>query len=718
MVVKWILLIFFLSLTTAAEAEVLKIPFYRLVPEKTFNLRCTNGAYTAQVPIPERWLVKKAAMSLSYVNSSNLLGDRSQLVARLNGHPFAQARLNPNAPAGKMDVSIPAAMFETGYNRLEFQVAQHYTQNCEQFCAPDLWTNLNFSDSFLEIEYTLKPVPLKLSNISDFLLDPKIFPQGEINIVAEDLSPEIVNIAGITASGIARRFDYRKAVFSISKDIKPGYDNVLIGKREFVEPFLRRKGIETKEIVAPFLKITHLPKEKGEMDQSHALLVVSGHNLDHVKLAAETLANLTLPYPGTDEMEVKEFEMPDLSFYGGKQVLNADRSYKLKTLNFTTHTFEGFSPSPVDISFRLPADFFIKQNHYATLTLNYSFGAGMRNDSVLNILLNDKSVKVIHLKNESGDSIEGYKIEFPTYLFKSGTNTITFAPYLNPVAKECDLIRPDNYFLTIFDNSTLYFPPMPHFVEMPKIELFMQDGFPFTRSPDGYGSMIYLTRPDYSSIGAALNLIGLITQRNGYPLIGTRIAFDRLEEWKGDMIVLADTGSLPNELLDQAPLKPAKMSSVPYPVAGGWEGESALALSKQFSGIGRGSGAVMEFQSPYKKGRSVLLLTAASTAELSTLSYALLDPGVRSQSTGDLVLVDLSQNDYKVTSLSAGEKYITGKSGKISLIDYYLYRYPSLYYIFFGLLVLFISITLFSYLKNVRTRSALHAKEKGPDLGS
>lgn len=708
----WVLVL--CCVATTVEAETLRVPFYKLVPDRTVNLRCISGEYKAAIPIPERWAIKRAAISIGFVNSANLIPGRSQLVAKMNGHPFAQVRLNPTAPAGKLDVSIPVTFFESGYNNLSFHVAQHYTQNCEQFCAPDLWTNLNFSDSFIEIEYTLKPVPLKLSKISDFLFDPKLFPQGEVNIITEDLSSEIINIAGITASGIARRFDYRKVVFSTSKDIKPGYDNVLIGNRGFVEAFLKQKGVETKEIVAPFLKIMHLPNEKKEIDQSHALLVVSGPNLGHVKLAAETLANMTLPYPGTDEMEVKEFEMPDLSFYGGKQVLNPDKSYKLKTLNFNTHTFEGFSPGAVDISFRLPADFFIKPNNYATLTLNYSFGAGMRNDSVLNIKLNGKNVKVIHLKNISGDYIEGYKIEFPTYLFNFGTNTITLAPYLNPVAKECDLVMPENYFLTIFDNSTFYFPAMPSFVEMPKIELFMQDGFPFTRPPDGNGSMIYLANPDHSTIEAALNLMGLITQKNGYPLLGIKIGIDKIEDWMGDIIFLSDISSIPKDLLEQAPLKPAKMSVVPYPVAGGWEGESSMALSKQYSGIGQGMGAVMEFQSPYKRGRSVLLLTAASTSDLSTLCQALLDPTVRSQSTGDLVLVDLSSSDYKVTALSTGEKYITGNSGKVSMIDYYIYRYPSLYYIFFGLLILFISATLFIYLKSIR-RGVRNEKEGDPN---
>jgi len=49
--------------------------------------------------------------------------------------------------------------------------------------------------------------------------------------------------------------------------------------------------------------------------------------------------------------------------------------------------------------------------------------------------------------------------------------------------KLCDAVRTDGLFATIYENSTLVFPNMPHFVELPKIELFGLNGFPFTRWP-------------------------------------------------------------------------------------------------------------------------------------------------------------------------------------------------------------------------------------------
>lgn len=692
------------TLAAASRTSVLEIPLYKLAPVRSMDLKCIQGEAGISVPIPDRWKILKASVSIAYTNSANLMGDRSQLAIKFNDRIIGQMKLNPLSPEGRLELSIPSDLIKNSYNSLGIAAVQHYSKDCEQFCSPDLWTTVNLDNSFLKIEYNLKDVPLKLSDISNFLFDPKIFPNGEVNIIAKDISSEWATMAGIAASGIARRFDYRKTLFTVSPDIKQGYDNVLIGSKGFVEDFLKQKGIEIG-IPGPFLKIMPLPNRNGEADRSHGMLIVSGVNANDVKIAAETLANITMPYPGADEMIIKEFRLPDISLYSGRRILTADKTYLFKKLNFNTHTFQGFNPNPREITFRLPADFLIKQNQYARMILNFSYGAGMRSDSALNVTLNDKSVRVIHLNNINGDYIEKYKIELPTYLFKPGSNTIKFAPVLNPVAKECDLLRQDGYFLTIFENSTFYFPAMPHFIEMPNLELFTLDGFPFTRWPDGYESMIYLTQSDYNTVNSALNLIGLITQKNGYPLFGAEITFKKPDNYNGELIILGDIKTIPEDFAKNAPLKFAKESSVPYPVIRSWDTETSFAFSKQISNIGSNTGAAMEFESPYKKGRSVLLLTGASTKDLSSLSRALLEPAVQVQMGGDLMLVDLSANpDYRVKTISAGQKYYAGKSGKISAIEYYLFKYPYIYYLTVALIVLVLSLTLFYLLKRYRRK--------------
>lgn len=709
-----------LVLTTGAWAETARFPLYKLSPAAAMDLKCILGQDSIQIPVPERWEIKKARLSFSYANSTNLIAEISHISVKLNGIPVAQRKFNPLSPFGTIDVALPPELLPPGYNTLTFGAVQHYTRECESPCAPDLWTTINLNKAFIEFEYGLKPVPLKLSDVSGFLFDPKISPHGNVNIITENKTTENVTSAGIVAAGIARRFDYKKVSFTVSNGLKANVDNVLIGKKQFVEQFLAGLGIKPPAISGAYLRVMRLPSGAGKADAFHSLLIVSGKSNDDIKLAAETLTSMTAPFPGTDEITAFEFTLPEITLYGGRLVLTADKDYSFKMLNLATHTFEGFNPAPMDLSFRLPVDFLIKQNQYAAVSLNFTYGAGMRPDSVLNVLLNGKSVRAIHLKNTDGDLIEGYRVNIPTYLFKPGQNTISFVPVMAPQAKECDLLNTGNLFLTIFDNSTLHFPAMPHFVELPGIELFMLNGFPFTRWPDGFESMIYVTKPDEQTIAAALNLIALITQKNGYPVFGMPISVDKPKSWTGDLIVIGEAASIPDEFKKASPLKLTNPAVVPYPVIRSWEGEGSLAFSMQSGGLADDAGILSEFQSPYKKGKAVLMLTALTSAGVLRLSDALLEPAVQGAASKpgiDLVIVEFKEPDSKVTALSVGGKFTTGKLGNITRIDFYLSSYPYLYHASVGLVILIIGFALYYIIRRLRRRRQ-HDEKETPTKGS
>jgi hypothetical protein len=672
--------------------------------------------YDVPIPTPERWKVTGARLKFGYINSTNLLEDSSQLVVKFNGNPVAQARLNPKDPEGKMDVSIPAGLFEEGYNTLSFTANQHYTRDCETPCAPDLWTTLSLEEATLAIEYSLKPVPMQLSKAPGFLFDPKTMPNGEVNIITDGYTSDILTLTGIAASGVAKRFDYRKVLFTTSAEIRRGYDNILIGDKKFVEEFLAKRGVEGVEIKGPLIKIIPLPPDEALMnvaprdpakslnDASHALLIVSGLDQNHLRIAVETLANLTFPYPGTSEMTPLEFQLPEIALYGGKRMLLSDRAIRLKSLDFTTHTFKGMQPTPVDIMFRLPPDFFIKENQYVRFILNYTYGAGLRPDSVLNVTLNGIHVRSINMNKADGDFIEGYKLEIPTYLFKPGTNSVKLVPIMTPHGGECEMIQPESLFLTVFENSSIYFPPMSHFVQLPNLELFTINGFPLTRWPDGFESLIYLTSPKKELADAALNVIGLITQKNGYPLLGLKMSLEEPKGWDGEILLIGETGSIPDAMQKNAPLSLALDSNIAYPVLRDWGDKTVWATSKQRSGLGSNIGLFMENQSPYKPGRTVLTMAAVTAGDVLALSLALMEPGVQANIKGDLTLVQLTPPDYKVDNESVGEKYSVGKYGKFEWKDYIFAFVKEYYYIFLAATFIVLSLGLYAWLRRHERR--------------
>jgi hypothetical protein len=221
---------------------------------------------------------------------------------------------------------------------------------------------------------------------------------------------------------------------------------------------------------------------------------------------------------------------------------------------------------------------------------------------------------------------------------------------------------------------------MPHFVELPKLELFMHSGFPLTRWPDGHEAYFWLMEKDDRVLAAALNLLGLATQRNGFPLFGVEFTYDKPAQ-EGEIVVVGRVLTVSQELREAAPLKIRENDViVPYPVVRGWNEQPTSATSRQRSALGPGSGLLMQFQSPYHSGRTVTMLTATLAEDLQSVSRAILDSAVQAQMKGDLVHIEPAEPEPKVTAMSAGPRYATGKKGSYSPVESFLYTRPYAYY--------------------------------------
>ncbi len=702
-------IVLFIFSSATAQAVSLTLPLNKFTALNKLEMRCMQGTQSLSVPLSERWNVRRAVLSLRYISSGNLLGDISQMVVKINGAPIQQTQLIPLAPGININIPIPVQHMKSGYNTLSFDVVQHYLRGqCELFCAPDMWTNISLTESTLNIEYELKPLPLKLGEVAGLMFDPKQFSEATVNIITEQVTQDSVTLAAIVASGIARRFDYRKVKFEHSNKIMPGMDNVLIGSTEFAQRIAAPHGQPSVASETGALSVFHLPNAAGGVDKTHALLAITGEKSAALKVVAETLSSMTMPYPGTEAMRSHEFSMPDIAMYSGRQTITADKLYDFKTLNLPTTSFQGTNDNPIFLTFRLPADFLIKPNQYAKLLLNMSYGTGLRADSSINVLINDVHYRAIHLDNLSGSYLENYKLDIPTFLFKPGSNKISFSPSLDIHGRQlCDSTKETGKFATLFENSTLLFPPMPHYVELPKIELFALNGFPFSRWPDGFETMVYLPKPDNASITTALNTIGMITQKNGFPLFSMLVSFDKPSVWDGEMLVIGTTANIPKSIMAAAPMELSGIARVPYPISRGWGNEDKPAITMQQSGLGAGTGVLMEFESMLQAGRSIVLLAADSDADLRHLGEALLDPSVQAALNGGIALIDLTKPEYPVSTMIEGKKYTTGSGRKIPILDFLLHKYP---YVFYGLaafIVVMLGMLGFFALRRLRLQRML-----------
>jgi hypothetical protein len=398
-------------------------------------------------------------------------------------------------------------------------------------------------------------------------------------------------------------------------------------------------------------------------------------------------------------------------------MLKTGEKYPFKRLDFTNHTFSGLSPSPEGLTFRLPPDFLIKPNQQATISLDFSYGAGMKSDSALNVSLNGEFVAVARLDNPNGGLITDYRITLPTFLFKAGTNVLSFQPKMTPLFGEhCHFLQTGNLKLTLYDSSYVEFPPMPHRIEMPRLDLLFLNGFPYTRWPDGFETLVILTEANQTTANTALNLIGMITQKSGYPLFGIRVGVDPNEAWDKEIILIGRADTIPDNYFNKSPLQMGKTNKVPYPVYQNWEIHSAMSWSQQESGPDSSEkGIMMQFSSPFKEGRTATLLTASSDQGVERLGRAILEPQVQGAVKGDLVFVDYVVDklkqlkfgdgaDFKMTSLNAGNNFVTGESGKISTVDFYLSSYPWLYWLVLFAVTLIIAVISYFILRQIRKR--------------
>jgi hypothetical protein len=728
------------SLERAQETFQLRLPMTKLAPVQTTTLRGLYDDYFLKIPIPDRWEIHKARLHFSYVNSTALIPQNSRLVVRLNGHALAQVTLQPLAPVGDVIVSLPAKLLEPGYNELMFSASQHYVLDCEDPGAPELWTTLELDKSFIEFEYSLKKVPLQLRSVTDYLFDPRLTSVNRVNLVLEDLTPEQVQWAGIAASGIALRFDYRPVYFSLSHSIRPEMDNVLIGTQKFVTRLL---GERKPSVQGAYVALTHVwtenPKDPKKVleDPRYGLIIAGGETPDQVRSAVLTLASLSFPYPGTPTLEVKEIRLPAVEAFQGENMLRPGQSYSFEDLGMETHTFQGMGGPRRNIDFRLPTQLVPQDNDFLWLTLHLAYGSGMRKDSVLNVFFNGKYISSIFLDNPRGGIFKNYQIPIPAYSVKRGANTISFQAVLSPLLTgRCEFIQTQNLLLTLYGDSVMKIPPMSDWVDMPRMDLFFQDGFPFMRSPDGKDLDFFLTERNLDTAAAALNILGLIAQKIGYPAYQARFSFDPPTDVDREFLVVGRVQKIPDVIMKAAPMKVNQAGEIEYPqlketailaIEPSWidrlmnffaalpsgekkGGALLTASSRQISGLGPQRAVLSEFRSPYRSGRSVLMMTAQSSQELYAGSLALWEPALQGRIAGDLTIFEIQPPDYRSAHIAVGGKYYLGTGAPLSRLNAFLYGHP---WIFLGSLIaalVILSLGIYWFLKKIRRRRLRHGE--------
>ena len=673
------------------------------------ELRNSTAFYTLFLPLAERVRVKSALLHLEFTNSTALVEQRSQLRVSLNEQIIAQTPLRPRQPETTMDIRLPANLLKAGYNRLQFQVAQHYTLECEDPTAPELWTQVDPTSSTISLETELTPLTPRLSALED-LFDRRQWETPQLRILtgATDLHDIHLHWGSLVAQGVALRQEYlplhlthgtaqiqeqgaethQSYAFPLLKQTSlAGNDTVLVGTKDELAPYLSHDMLT--EITNSYLAVHRL-----DVDPTHLLLVISGRDEAEVTRAATAFAFLKFPFPDSASMQITEIQLPTFPDYATKQSVRESGEYPFSILGFQTATMKGVSAEPLRLEVVFPPDLFAPEDSVVELRLHLAYGAGLRADSVLNVLLNDHFETAIALDQAVGAAYRDYKLSIPLRSFQPGRNVLTFSTQMAPShIGECVPLHEENLLLTLFADSSLSLPSASHFVRLPDLQLLAKAAFPYIVRPDGSMTAFHVTAHDSDTVASAWMVMGKLAQKIGMPLYHEEMSF-QLSGSAKNLIVVGKVDTLDDRYMAAAPLSLGREHRVPHPTlpvlsqqepsffSRSWFSSFATRLARaenppvvqptnaqlfQVSSLGRTSVAMM-MESPFHAQRSVFLITAADPAQLYGGVRRLLTPEFWENLRGDVAV--WRDAPGTLTWQQAGADYYVGKVSMKTRMEY------------------------------------------------
>ena len=644
-----------------------KSSFKELGLSRPLALRGLESEGSVGVGVRRDELVESAQLRLTFTLSPSLLPALSHLKVLLNDELLQTLVLDKQhlGSPQTVDLQIDPRYF-TDYNRFRFQFIGHYSMDCEVPTHSSLWASVS-NESTLSL--SLRQLPLR----NDLALLPAPFfdsrdqqPVKLAFVYAAQPSMEVLKASGSVASWMGMLAGYRGTDFTVVQDQLPAHHAVVFATNDTRPAFLR----DLPAVDKPTLSIASHPSIPGAK-----LLLVLGQDAAQLQLAADTLAL------GKDALSGPSIAVTTLQYpppaqpYDAPRWITSQRPVRLGELvkNPSDLQVRGAALNDtVNIATRMAPDLFTWNSRGVPLDLRYRHTPGSKTDpGSLNVSINQQFIRAYPLESEGERSSGQSKVLLPLFddgtaqarsdikipaFMLSGENQIQFAFQISPHdVGHCRSTQAAERVAAIDPQSTIDLSGFHHYLAMPNLAAYASSGFPFTRVPDlAQTSVVLPNQPTGDDIQMFLTALGRMSASTGYPgtrfqlLPAARIAQARdtdilliaqgdrdglLAQWQQHLPALVAAGSR-----SVAPLERALGSFIPL-----FQLESEIHLS---SSGGRSTlegqgplGAIVGFESPLNKGRSVVALTATDSAAMALMAAALNDSGKLRNLRGDLGLL-------------------------------------------------------------------------------
>ena len=728
-----LLLILFSLHLSAMEGVIQKdgkvvIPLSALKGDRLpIRLRGGNPQYQVNVPIPDRFKIKKAELNLDYSNSISLKKG-SQLNVVFDERSIAQLPLQGSTPNARAKIPLPTRSLKSGYYPLSFEGAQQYSNGCDNAASGKLWSDINVDTSFITFhgEYkTLNPV---LSDLPK-LMDKRLWSYYRISIAAPnsvsqqalfesgalatqgvamllDYAPMgAKNVSLPSLSGLARDKQAKKTVLS-GIDFKniPEGDTIVLGTRSSLTPYLRQD--ELNRISDSYYAIYPRPNS-----EKHFVLVIAGETEKHLINGAKAFAMGQLLFPYAERAVLDTLELPTIYTEQARGTLmpEKNRKHRFTEYGFESTTLAGMGGKSTELTFWAQPDPFAPLKDTVDLELNVAYSAGMNPDSVLNLMLNGKYESSLSLTSEDGGRFENTKISIPYTHLKPGWNSLRFIADTKPkfMGGDCQPMLDSHLQVTIFDSSTIHLNSRGEVNMLSDLDLLQRTGLPLVYEPDGSGLRVLLSSTAPGTMSASWTLLAKLAQLNKNALSAATYSLNptdlTLKDGKSTLLVGIDS-SLPPSLTEhshfpslsksnQAPLlaeEPVLKAGFANGLTGllpdswqNWFGvKQQLKLQKiyaqsQLRADFRRESAMLLMRDPIQKDKNIVLVTSADSDKLAQDVNALVQFEPWGRISGDTVLWSAdSTREGLVRSARLSKPFDEDSIGVQGSIGYYFTQNP------------------------------------------
>lgn len=606
--------------------------------EAPIRLLGTDARAVVKLPVSPREIVEGATVTLRTTNSTALIRSRAGLTVRINGKLLEQFPLDPEKTRASRTFTIPGSYLKPGYNDLELHAVQHYTYECEDSSSPELWTEVDTTASSVAFDFKgLRANTAPRMSQLHLVFDERSLVNRGVALIsaAERPNDAQLSVSSLAAQGVALQTKHRQPDFkfsagaaafapgegndplpNLSKSVGAGRDVILFGNRSAVSRFLSPDISQT--ITGPYLAM--FPHPDGEA----VVVVISGQTDADVLKAARAFAD-----PQFKHSEVAMEIVGDHTFTPPVTARDGEGA-SFYELGFQTSTTRGRNAAAIGVPVRLPGDFVGARGDFVKVLLHYSYGAGLRKDSSMNLTVGGELAGTMALNKAEGAEFTKQEVLIPSNMLKPGMNWLKFEPVFIQNGQQCDAKRDDGMLMTIYDDSSVVLPRKTTAPMVPDLSRLVS-----ARWPLGNEATIVLPSTDVSGAQALARLSAMmaVTMRAPFEPKVTSVL-----PAEGDALVLSRFGELPEQLLHSLPTQKYRWTA---------EGSSA---------------AIMQVASE----KSVTTVLTAS--DFSVLDGALLrlsNKGLWDQVSGEVTLVDANEGITSSQQAAAPKPYnnaITYKS--------------------------------------------------------